>query len=237
MKRRLAGILIVFACVLALFHGFAASAAERKYPESVYSLPPITVIRGDETVEIKLCDTFDFHGNACPGATMAFQAIRYGIKLLHAEGEIPRTDDLLIIARAPGGPMDLLDLIMKGADRNTRTWPPAGMAKGAENFVFDFFRKSTMQAVSVRLLDGLWPADWFELRDKKDAGTITEAESERMQRNRQSVVREFPRKTFVELFGEPQAYTYVAWGSVEKGEMDGLIREQRRRSKEEARKE
>ena len=237
MKRRIAGILIAVACVFALFHGFAASASERKYPESVYNLPPITVIRGGETVEIKLCDVFEFHGNACPGATMSFQAIRYGLALLHAEGEIPRTDDLLIIARAPGGPMDLLDLIMKGADRNTRTWPPAGMAKGAENFVFDFFRKSTMQAVSVRLLDGLWPADWFELRGKKDAGTITEAESERMQRNRQAVVREFPRKTFIELFGEPQVYTYVAWGVVEKGEMDKLIREQRRRSKEEARKE
>ena len=66
MKRRIAGILIAVACVFALFHGFAASAAERKYPESVYSLPPITVIRGGEIVEIKLCDVFDFHGNACP---------------------------------------------------------------------------------------------------------------------------------------------------------------------------
>jgi hypothetical protein len=219
--------------MLAAMIGFAPLAVEAAEkgvpcPDSAKSAPPIIVKQGGETRSIHLCRAFDFHGNACPGATMTYMAVRYGLELLHEDGEIPDLDDLVVIGRAPGGPMDLLDLIMKGEDRAGRTWPPEGIESGAENFSFQFFRKSTMRAVTVRLRDGLWPADWFELRDKNRDGSITEAESEKRQRDRQYVIREYPRKTYSELFDEPEVHAFVAWGGIGPGEIDRRIRDLRR---------
>ncbi len=167
---------------------------------------------------------------------MTFMAMKYGLELLYGN-EVPDLDDLIVVNRAPGGPMDLFDLIMKGNDTSQRTWPPAGMASGAESFVFQFFRKSNMQTVTFGLKDGLWPGDWFELRAKHKDGTITDEEEEKRQQDRQKVVREFPGKSFAELFGKPPVHTFVAWGHMEPGELDRLMREQRRQAREQKRAE
>ncbi|HDR15826.1 MAG TPA: hypothetical protein ENN79_10170 [Desulfobacteraceae bacterium] len=228
--------LVMSVVALCLFFGLqslskaACPGKTAPYPESVKDLPPITFVREGETRAISLCDAFDFHGHACPGATMAFMAVRYGLELLYGP-ETPSVDDLIIVTRAPGGPMDLLDLIMKGEDRAKRTWPPAGITRNAENFVFQFYRKSTLQSVIVKLEDGLWPRDWFELRDKFKAGKITDAEQKKRQKDRQSILREFPKKSFSELFGEPEVFTFIAWGNIESGEMDNCIRQQRKAMK------
>ena len=219
--------------MLAAMIGFApvvVGAAEKGVPcpDSAKAAPPIVVKQGGETRSIHLCQAFDYHGNACPGATMTYMAVRYGFELLHEEGEIPDLDDLVIVGRAPGGPMDMLDLVMKGEDRAERTWPPEGIERGAGNFSFQFFRKSTMRTVTVRLRDGLWPADWFELRDKKRDGSITEVESEKRRRDRQYVIREYPKKSYSELFDEPEVHAFVAWGAVVPGEIDRHIRDLRR---------
>jgi formylmethanofuran dehydrogenase subunit E len=210
----------------------AAMAGEKKYPQSALDLPPITVLQNGQERTVSLCDAYDFHGNVCPGASMGFMALRYGLELLFG-AETPVLEDLVVISRSAGGPMDLLDLVMKGDDRSQRTWPPAGMEMGAENFEFQFLRKSTMQSVTVRLQDGLWPADWFELRGKAKAGTITEAEAEKRKQDRRMIVETFPRMPLDELFGVPEVKTFIAWGHIVPGEIDRHIREQRRAQKAE----
>jgi hypothetical protein len=225
-------IILSLILIMGLFcaQGFAGG----DYPESIKTIPPITVVaKGQERI-IRLTDVYDFHGNACPGATMAFQAVRYGLELLYGD-KTPDLDDLVVISRSAGGPMDMFDLLMKGPDKSNRTWPPAGVAMAAENFNFQFLRKSTMQAVTVRLKDGLWPRDWFELREKHKAGSITDAEQEKRKKDRSRVLSQFPLKSFAELFGEPQVYTFISWGHMEKGEMDRLIRQQRKQAREEGR--
>ncbi len=119
---------------------FTPALARDKYPDPVMSLPPIQVIDNGQIRNISLPDAYDFHGNACPGATMAFMAVRYGLELLY-DDEMPELEDLIIIARAPGGPMDLVDLIVKGNDPSKRTWPPAGITSSADKFFFPVFTK------------------------------------------------------------------------------------------------
>jgi formylmethanofuran dehydrogenase subunit E len=232
-KARRLVMLVVGLCLFFGFQSVSKAACPGKttpYPETVKDLPPITIVRDGETRNISLCDAFDAHGHACAGATMAFMAVRYGFELLYGT-ETPAADDLIIVTRAPGGPMDLLDLIMKGEDRANRTWPPAGITRDAENFVFQFYRKSTLKGVTLRLEDDLWPQDWFELRDKFKAGTITDAEQKKRQKDRQHILQEFPKMSFSELFGEPEVFTFIAWGKIEPGEMDKCIRQQRKAMK------
>ncbi len=207
------------------------SAGQADCSEAARNLPPLEVIQDDESRLITLCDAYEFHGNACPGATMAFMALRYGLELLY-DDQVPDVDDLVILTRAPGGPMDLFDLVMKGNDPSGRTWPPSNMVGSADNFVFQFIRKSTMQTVTFGLRDGLWPEDWFDLREKYRDGTISEDEAEKRQHDRQMVLADFPGKSFEELFGEPEVHTFVSWGHMKPGELDRLMREQRRQERE-----
>lgn len=219
---------------LSFVFGFFSSniyAAGQDYPDSAMNLPPLEIFENGELRSITIGDIYDFHGGACPGATMGFQAARYGLELLYGD-ETPVIEDMVILSRSAGGPMDLFDMVMKGGGHANRTWPPAGIEMGAENFEFQFLRKSTMQAVNIRLQDGLWPGDWFELKGKHKAGTITEAESEKRKVDRQYIISEFPKKSFQELFGTPEACTFIAWGHIEQGEMDRLIRVQRRGAKD-----
>ncbi|MCF4151304.1 hypothetical protein L2W58_05765 [Dethiosulfovibrio sp. F2B] len=162
---------------------------------------------------------------------MSFMALSYGTSMLFTDGEPVNFEDLVIFARAPGGPIDLLDFFVKGRDNTKRTWPPSGMISGMKSFTFDFMRKSTLQGVHVELQDGLWPSDWFELKKKKKTGTITKQEEQKQNDNRAYVLNQFPLKSFQELFGTPRPYTFVGWGTLESGEMDKLIRAQRHRSR------
>lgn len=205
--------------------------AGQDYPQSVQNVPPVKIAQNGEVREITLCEVFDYHGGACPGATMAYMMVRYAFELLYEDGEIPDPRELVVIGRAPGGPLDMLDVVMKGGGHASRTWPPPGITRGAGNFQFQFLRKPTMQAVNIRLQDGLWPDDWFELRDKHQAGTITEEEAEKRKRDRQYVITQFPGKSFQELFGTPRVYTFIAWGHMEQGEMDRLGRDLRRQQR------
>ncbi|MFP4129017.1 MAG: FmdE family protein, partial [Desulfonatronovibrio sp.] len=223
-------VMIILISMIVFQGTFASMAAcEKNYegcPKSAKDLPPLTVEHNGEKRVVSLCQAFDFHGNSCPGATMAFMALRYGLELLY-DDEVPVMEDLLIISRAPGGPMDLLDLLMKGDNHAARTWPPEGITRGRENFVFQFMRKSTQEGVTIKLRKEMWPDDWFILRDKKKAGTITDQEKNKMKQDRAYVVNQFPGKSFSELFETPEEYRFVAWGHLEPGEMDKNIRKYR----------
>jgi len=218
---------ILIAMCLFCVQAFAADGN----PSTKKDLPLISVIHDNHLREVTLQEVYDFHGGPCPGVTMAYMAMAYSVALLHEPDEVPDVDDLIIVNRAPGGPMDLFDVVMRGGGQTNRTWPPAGMTRGADNFRFLFMRKSTLQAVDFGLREGLWPEDWFELRDKFRAGTITDAEAEKRKQDRQYVINRFPGKSYEELFGTPEVFTFTAWGNIEKGEMDRRIREQRRQAR------
>lgn len=235
MFSKLKPVMVILLSMI-IFQGAAVSMAAcgksyEECPKSAKGLPPLTVIHDKEERILSLCQAFDFHGNACPGATMAFMALRYGLELLYGD-ETPVVEDMLIINRAPGGPMDLFDLLMKGDNHAARTWPPEGITRGKENFVFQFLRKSTQEGVTIKLRSEMWPDDWFILRDKKKAGTITDQEIKKREQDRGYVINQFPGKNHSELFEATEKYRFVAWGHLEPGEMDKNIRKYRHELKQ-----
>jgi hypothetical protein len=199
------------------------------YTQAAVDMAPLTVIRDGRTHSLRLVQAYDLQKHPCLTATVGFLAAGYGMALLFGD-ETPVIEDLMAFTPSPGGSMGALDYIFKGDNPGDRTWPPAGVKASTENFVFQFLRKSTMQAVTVRLKDGLWPEDWFALREKQHAGTITEAEKKKRDADRTRILERFPAMPYAELFGNPEVYTFIAWGYMEKGEMDRLIREQRRQA-------
>jgi len=227
---------LVLACLaLALGAGSGAAVAcdSENYPAAAKTLTPITVTHKGETRAIHLPDVYEHNGSVCTGATLAFRAVRHGLDTLYGE-QVPDLDDLVVISLAPGGPMDLLDMIIRGDGAGNRTWPPPGIAGGVDKFVFQFMRKSTMQMVTVRLKDGLWVQDWFILREKQKSGTISKAESAKRTQDRENMLENFTRLDASELFGEAVVTHFVAWGAIEPGEVDRHIRNMRREARAQA---
>lgn len=226
MPMRIFFSLIILMLTLAL----SAHAKEIVCPPAATQLAPLKYTVDGDLRTLALCDVYRFHGGVCPGVTMAFRAVAYGLELLYGN-EPPELADLLIINKAPGGPMDLLDLMIKGDNPALRTWPPTGMVNSADNFSFQLLDKSKLKMVTVKLNQGLWPDDWFILRDKNRQGTITAEEEKKRLSDRQHVIATFPTKSYTELFGQPQVDTFVIWGEIEPGEMDKRIRNYRRQNR------
>ncbi|WP_045217061.1 hypothetical protein [Desulfonatronovibrio magnus] len=208
-------------------------AGDGSYTQAARDLAPVTVIRGGETHNLSLVDAYEFLEHPCLTGTVSFLAAKYGFGLLFGE-ETPVIEDIVSISRAPGGSMGALDFIFKGDNPRDKTWPPHGIESRGDNFVYQFLRKSTMQAVTIRLKDEMWPSDWFELRAKQHAGTISEAQSKKRSQDRRFILENYPAMNFEDLFEVPDQYTFIAWGHIEKGEIDRRIRDQRRQVREQA---
>jgi len=217
---------VAMACLfaLAVIGGTKHASAhdDSSYPAAANALPPIILLQNGEERTIRLTEVYDYHGGSCPGATMAFQSMRYALELLFDQ-ETPVAEDLVIIARMPGGPIDFFDIIMKGDEPGPPTQTPAGMSRGMDNFVFQFLRKSTMEAVTIELKKGLWPADWYELKRKKKAGTMTEADKARQQADKEAILSQLLEKPFSDNFANPQVHSFLVWGQVLPGENDASI--------------
>ncbi|PTN32579.1 hypothetical protein [Desulfonatronum sp. SC1] len=203
-----------------------------KYPAEIENLPPITIVKDGQARHLALTDVFEFYGNSCMSSSSAFLATSHGLRVLFGD-EPADLADLVIVTPSAGGSIDFLDLLMRD-DPRQRTWPPAGISGGADNFVFQFYRKSTMQGVIVKYKDGLWPADWFDLRAKQKAGTITDAERQRRVEARRLVQEVFPTMAPEDLFETSDVFTFVSWGHINPGELDRLGREQRRAARAQA---
>lgn len=192
---------------------------------------PIILMIDGEKKAISLMDAYAFHGHECPGMTVAYLAVQYGLERLYGD-EVPVRDDLMISSRIPArGPMDLIDLIMKGDKQSSRTWPPVGMKKSRNNFSFCVFRKSSCEAVDVRLKPEWFPEEFFKLKKKQKAKTITPEEWERLHGYMADIITGFPEKSKTELFGDPRPHKIVWWGSLTSGEMDRHIRKLRKEHK------
>jgi hypothetical protein len=195
-----------------------------------YALPrvdPILVKVDGKTVAIDLLTAFSHHGHECPGMTTAYLAMQYAFQLLYGD-EIPERSDLMIASRMPrGGPMDLIDLIMKGDNPALATWPLE--AKPSPNlFVFTVFRKSTAEAVDIRIKPGVIPDDFFVLNQKQKNKTITMEEWNRLHQYLIQIINVNPTKSKAELFGKPKPYKVLWWGTLTAGEMDRHIRQIRK---------
>lgn len=224
----MAGLMIfILVSASALPAAADCGAGKKGYTQAARDLAPITVIRGGETLNLSLVDVYESLKHPCLTGTIGFLAAKYGLGLLYGE-ETPVIEDMVAFGRAPGGSMGALDFIFKGYNPRNKTWPPHGIKNSADNFVYQFLRKSTMQAVTIRLKDGMWPADWFELREKQHAGTITEDQRKKRGQDRRFILENYPAKDFEELFEEPDLYTFIVWGHIKKDEIDKRIRQQRR---------
>lgn len=225
-KKRISGLVLALLTLASLPAEASCGGCKSSLPAEVAAkIAPITVLREGKPEALALSDA-----GGCAGIALCFMAVRYGLDLLYGQ-EIPDLDDLVVFTANPGSTMDLLDKVLRGAGANNRTWPAPGMIATPDNFAFHLVRKSTMQMVEVRLKDGLWPADWFELREKGKKGTLSETEKQKLSQNRQLLAGDYPRRSFVELFGEPQVQTFAAWGHLERGETDRRVRDLRRQAR------
>ncbi|MDY0269847.1 FmdE family protein [Trichloromonas sp.] len=195
------------------------------------SVSPIKLKVDGKEQCITLERAFAFHGHECPGVTIAYRAVQYGIERL-SPGETPDRDDLLITSRtSAAGVKDFIDLVMKGDNPAKKTWPPVNMGKSRDGFDFLLMKKSTCQAVEIKLLPENFPADFYLLKQKQKDKTITNEESDRLHRYMKKILLEFPHVPADELFGQPEPYKMILWGTVLPGEQDKNIRKMRQEEK------
>jgi hypothetical protein len=188
--------------------------AKKGVEESIPSIAPIKISEGGMTRTITLSDAFRFHGHSCPGVTTAFRALQYGIFLLFGD-EIPEKKDLVIFSKTPTlGSLDMLDLVMIGEKRAKRTSAPEGMKASRENFSYTLYRKSTSTAVDIQLIPAQFPKDFFELKRKQSAQELSSEEWDTLHDYMKTVILTFPQKSFETLFGNPEPYKTITWGSL-----------------------
>lgn len=194
-------------------------------------MPVKMTVDGNQRI-VTLDGVFKYHGDECPGVIIAYRAAQYGIKLLFRD-EVPERNDLLIFSRTPaGGVRDCIDFLMKGDNPPRKTAVPAGMVKTRDGFAFAITRKSTCETVEVRLNQALFPADFFALKKKAQGKTITEDEWKRLHGHMKYMILGFSSRPAEEMFGKPEPYKTIMWGSIKPGEQDKNI--QRMKQKEKA---
>jgi hypothetical protein len=206
-------VLLVHASYL-LGDDCAQCHAAKGVRESTPAVAPIMIKAEGKTRSISLSDAFGFHGHSCPGMTTAYRALQYGILLLFGK-EIPEQDDLVIFSKTPTpGSLDLLDLIMIGENRKERTVAPKGMQSSPDNFSYMLYRKSTHTAVDIHLKPEHYPKDFFALKRKQSADTLTSEEWDTLHGYMKAIILTFPSKSFEDLFGMPQPYKTITWGTL-----------------------
>jgi len=198
------------------------------------SVKPIEIMIDGKAHIITLDQAFKFHGHECPGMTIGYLAIQYGLNLLYPD-RIPSRDDLLVTSITPAaGVKDMIDLLMKGKKPSDKTWPPAGMMNSREGFEFNIIRKSTCEAIKVTLNQKYFPLDFYPLKKKVKDKTITVEEWQKLHGYMKNIILTYPVKQAEELFGNPKPYKIILWGTLEKGELDKNIRKMRQEAKEAA---
>jgi hypothetical protein len=207
--------LLLFAPASIVFaDGCTECHAEKGVEESIPSIAPIKISDDGVTRSITLSDAFSFHGHSCPGVTIAFRALQYGIFLLFVE-EIPEKKDLVIFSKTSTlGSLDMVDLVMIGEKRAKRTTAPEGMKASRENFSYTLYRKSTSTAVEIQLIPAQFPKDFFELKKKQSAQKLTSEEWDTLHDYMKTIILTFPQKSFEDLFGNPKPYKTITWGSL-----------------------
>jgi hypothetical protein len=226
----------VFAAISMLPAGvLAGNCLECHGKQGVTIKPPVVapikmMVDGKERT-ITLDGVFRFHGDVCPGATIAYRGVQYGIRLLYGN-EIPDRNDLVVVSRTPAaGVKDFLDFFMKGDKPSMRTLPPPGMQMSRDGFIFTVMRRSTCEAVELPLNHAFFPPEFFSLRKKNQENTITEDERGRFHACMKNIVRASFLTPAEEMFGKPKPYKIIVWGTVGSGELDRNVRAMKQKGK------
>ncbi|MBA7530889.1 hypothetical protein ES705_23100 [subsurface metagenome] len=165
-----------------------------------FELEPISIYDGDTLLEITIDDITEYHGGICVCGGCAFRASQLGISEIWG-GEIPARDDIRIVSRLPTpGSRDCFQYVTgtgPGMETKTRGEYEIILPDGTEitnmsnknlkevskgntpdNFRFDVCRKSTGECFAVVVKEGVFPGDFFELREKVKFGIPETATSE-----------------------------------------------------------
>ncbi|TWI76710.1 hypothetical protein LZ24_00331 [Desulfobotulus alkaliphilus] len=228
MMHRLCSCILGFTLICMAAATPLMASEKRSYPEALKNLPPLTATQNGEIRIIHLTDVLDFFNKTCPGTILSFVAIRYGIDTLFGE-DTPDLDDIVVMSRIGGGPLDTLDFILKGGNPANRTWPPPGIDRSMENYVLQFYRKSTLQGVTVSLKRDVWAgADSY----CSSAAPTEETTQQRRTDLRSYIFQTLPLVHPSEAFETTAVYTFIPWGSMTEPEMRRNIRNQRRQHAE-----
>ena len=211
-------LLLLSICLIVSSAGADLDMAEDyKVPD----IPPIKVMEDDKEVVITLGDAFEYHDHPCPGVCVGFRALTYAIELLWGE-TIPERGDLIVFSRGPmSGVLDIFTLTTCGdlkakADAVTQATPgpliPKGITPGRDKFRFTIIRKSTGDAVDIKLKRDLFPKDFFSLRKKIKSEKASDAEKKEMDTYKRKMVRTFPTLPVAKLFEKPVRYQVIMWG-------------------------
>jgi hypothetical protein len=187
----------------------------------VPDIPPIKVMEDGKEVVITLKDAFEYHDHPCPGVCVGFRALTHAIELLWGDA-VPERGDLVVFSRGPmHGVLDIFTLVTYGdlkaeADAITQATPdpsiPKGMTAGRDKFRFAIIRKSTGDAVDIKLKGDLFPKDFFSLRKKIKSEKASDAEKKQMNAYKRKMVRTFPTMPAAKLFEKPVRYQVIMWG-------------------------
>jgi len=233
MLRKL--ILTISVVIISTAAGWSAEYADSNQQKShTVQTPPLNPLEiniNGQNQAITLQQAFAFHGHTCPAMTTAYRALQHGIQALYGD-TVPSRQDLLVISLTPaGGAKDLLDLLMKGNDVNSKTWAPPGMVNDLDGFKIMIIKKSSSEAVDVKINPANFPADYFQLKEKARNNTITTEEKGRLNNYLKKILIGSATTPADLLFGAAKPYKLIFWGNVESGEMDRHIRNMRRAEK------
>ncbi len=216
MSRKLLVLLGMFLLVSAVY---ADLDMGKDY--QVPDIPPIKVMEDGKEVVITLKDAFEYHDHPCPGVCVGFRALTHAMELLWSD-VVPERGDLVLFSRGPmHGVVDIFTLTTCGdlkanADAITQATPgpsiPKGMTPGRDKFRFTIIRKSTGDAVDVKLNKKLFPKDFFSLRKKIKSEKASYAEQEQLDAYKRKMVKRFPTLPAAELFEKPVRYQVIMWG-------------------------
>jgi hypothetical protein len=218
-KRNVSALKFLIAALVLILPVFASAAdnCQECHLKSGVTLkippaPPIKMIVDGKERTLTLEGVFNAHGHECSGMTIAFRAVQHGISLLFPD-KVPDRSDLIIASRTnAGGVKDLIDLVMRGDDPSDKTWSPPGMKRSREGLVFMIARKSTCEMVELRLKDGLFPEDFYELKSKEGNKTITREEWRKLHGYMQDHSPEIPGMPGEALFGDAKPSKVIVWG-------------------------
>jgi formylmethanofuran dehydrogenase subunit E len=119
------------------------------------------------------------------------------------------------------GVVDVFTLVTYGdskvkPDTVTQTTPgppiPKGMISGRDKFWFTIIRKSTGDALDIRVNGDLFPQDFFSLKKKVKSKKASDAEKEQLNAHKREMVRTFPTLPVTELFEKLVRYKVIMWG-------------------------
>jgi hypothetical protein len=204
--------------VVLLLAGIGAPALGAKPAEHGDSAVPdlgcLRIRDGEKVVGLRLLDVCRYHGHPCPGSIVAFRVLRAALPVLWPDG-VPQRRDLAVLCQGSMyGVLDTFALMTQGPEppkadailQPTRVIQQMPISR--DSFTFQIIRKSTGEAVRIRVASGVYPDEFFALRTKVSAGKESPAERRRLKELQEQLIAKVCRASDGELF-EPMIRSRV----------------------------